>query len=413
MTYPWFNLAVALALGLLIGIERERTKGEGPTRRPAGIRTFGLAAMLGAIAIHLGGILLLAVATAGVAALAAISHVRERAGDPGLTTEIALMLAPLLGGIAMSDLRLAAGIGVTVAVLLAMKAAIHGFVKTVLTDREVNDGLAFAIATLVVWPQLPDRHMGPLAALNPHMLWLVVILVLAIGACGHIAIRMLGQSAGLPVAGLAAGFVSSTAAIGAMASRAERDPTQLAPAVAGAALSTVATFAQLALLLFVVSRPTLVILAPALAAGGSVAAIYGVAFACIALKSRDAGRPEVGHAFSILTALILAGTMAAMLIGVAALKQALGDTGITIGAAVAGIVDTHAAAVSVAALVASAQLSPLDAVVPILAAMTCNVLSKIAMALSAGSSGFALRIVPGLTLSMATAWAIATATLLR
>ena len=94
---PWFNFAVALAIGLLIGLERERTKGEGPARRPAGIRTFALATLLGAIAIHVGGALLLTVSVGSVAALTALSFVYSQDPDRGLTTEMGLVAAPLLG----------------------------------------------------------------------------------------------------------------------------------------------------------------------------------------------------------------------------------------------------------------------------------------------------------------------------
>jgi uncharacterized membrane protein YhiD involved in acid resistance len=90
MTEPWFNFTVALALGLLIGLERERSKGEGPTRRSAGIQTFGLASVLGAISIHLGGATLLAVVTGAVAVFTALSYVRGHETDPGLTTEVGL-----------------------------------------------------------------------------------------------------------------------------------------------------------------------------------------------------------------------------------------------------------------------------------------------------------------------------------
>jgi len=128
MTSPWFNFAVAILLGLLIGLERERSKGQGPARRTAGIRTFALATLVGAIAIHLGGVLLLAIATGGVAVLTALSYVHGHEDDPGLTTEVGLMAAPLLGGLAMSDPLLASGLGAMIAVVFAAKAPLHGFV---------------------------------------------------------------------------------------------------------------------------------------------------------------------------------------------------------------------------------------------------------------------------------------------
>ena len=178
--------------------------------------------------------------------LTALSYVQSHDPDPGLTTEVGLMATPLIGGLAMSDRLVASGLGVAVAVVFAAKTPLHGFVRRVLTDIEVNDGLVFAVATLVIWPQLPDRYLGPLQALNPHNIWLLVILVLALGACGHVATRALGPRLGLPIAGFASGFVSSTATIGSMAARAAKDPASMRAAVAGAAFSTVATFIQLA-----------------------------------------------------------------------------------------------------------------------------------------------------------------------
>jgi uncharacterized membrane protein (DUF4010 family) len=407
MTYPWLNFAVALALGLLIGLERERSKGEGPTRGPAGIRTFALAALLGAIGIHLGDVLLLVIVEGGVAVLAAVSYFRDRDSDPGLTTEVGLMAAPLIGGLAMSDTLLASGLGVAVAVVFAVKEPLHSFVKGALTDAEVNDGLVLAVATFVIWPQLPDRYLGPLQAINPHSIWLLVVLMLSIGACGHGATRAFGSRFGLSIAGLASGFISSTATIGSMAGRAVKDPASMGAAVAGAAFSAVSTFLQLALLLFAISKPTLVLMAPALAAGAVAAAIYGLAFALRGRAPDPVSAPEQGRAFSVWTAFALAGLIAIMLIVAAALKDWLGEAGIIVGAAVAGIVDTHSSAISVASLVASGKLTPQAAMLPILAAMTSNALAKTAIAIGAGSGGFAIRIIPGLVLSMAAAWVVA------
>jgi uncharacterized membrane protein (DUF4010 family) len=407
MTYPWFDFAIALAIGLLIGLERERSKGEGPARRSAGLRTFALVALLGAIATHVGGMTLLGVTEGGVVVLAAASYFRDRETDPGLTTEVGLLATPLLGGLAMSDTVLASGLGAAVAVIFAAKTMLHTFVKGVLTEAEVNDGLVFAVATFVIWPQLPDRYLGPYQAINPHNIWLLVVLVLAIGACGHIATRALGPRFGLPLAGLASGFVSSTATIGSMAGRAAKDPTSMGAAVSGAALSTVSTFLLMALLLFAVSQPTFAVMAPMLAAGGTAAAIYGLGFA---LRQRGSDSPlalEQGRAFSVATAITLAALMAVMLIIAAALKERLGEAGIVVGAAIAGLVDTHSAAISVASLVVSGKLTAQDALFPILAALTGNALAKIAMAIAAGSAGFATRVTPGIVLSMLAAWAVA------
>lgn len=406
MTDPeWINFVIAVTLGLLIGAERERSKGEGPTRRSSGIRTFALVSLLGAVAMHVGGVVLLATTTAAVAGLAGLSYFRSHEDDPGLTSEMGLLATAVLGGMAMSDALLASGLAVVVAGVFASKALVHGFVKGALTDAEFRDGLILGFATLVVWPQLPDRYLGPLDALNPHTLWLLVILVLTLGACGHVATRVLGARYGLPIAGFASGFVSSTATIGSMAGRAAVAPTCLKAAVAGATLSTVATFLQMALLLFATNQPTFWAMTPILAAGGGAATLYGLAFTLLALKSRETPQAAPGRAFSIRVALAVAGTIALMLIAAAFLKDRLGDLGIVVGAAFAELADTHAAAVSVASLATTGKLTPEDAVLPILIAITTNALSKCVVAIATGSPGFPLRIIPGVLLSIAASWA--------
>ncbi len=404
--FPASGFLVALGIGLLIGLDRERSKGSGPGRGPAGIRTFALAALLGALAMQLGGANLLIAVVAVIAMLTGLAYFRQRGGDPGLTTEIALVAVPLLGALALSQPLLAGSIAVVVVALLAAKPVMHRFVRGTLTEAEVNDGLVFAIASVVIWPQLPDRTMGPYGAINPHMLWLVVILVLAIGAAGHVMTRALGPRYGLPVSGLASGFVSSVATTGAMGSKAKADPALLTAAVAGDTLSSLATFVQMALVLAAVSRPTLLAMAPALAAGATVIALFGGGATLRAARS-ESGNATPGRAFSVGAALLLAAGMAGILVLTAAAQPLFGTAGVTMGAALGGIVDTHAAAMSVASLVAAGKLAAPAAVVPILAAMTVNATMKVAMATSTGTTAYVLRIGAGVGLSMAACWIMA------
>ncbi len=399
------NLAVALGIGLLIGAERERRKGEGPARAPAGIRTFSVVALAGAISVMVGGPLVLAVTVAGVAALTAVAYFRSRDEDPGLTTEIALVLTALLGGLSMQQPALAAGIAVALAVLLAARTPLHHFVRSVLTEAEVRDALIFAGATLVVLPLLPNRAMGPYEALNPYAIWIVVILVMAISAAGYILIRLVGARFGLPIAGLASGFISSSATIGAMGTRVRKSPDIIAPAVAGAALSTVATIVLMSLVLAATSIAALRALAIPLICAGVAAMAYGAGFTIRTLREKEVPDPQPGQAFSLPVALIFALTLAAMLIVSAALRDWFGETGIIVAAAAAGFVDTHSAAIAVASLVASGKMSAADAVFPVLAALTTNTVSKIVFAWSSGSRSFALRLIPGLVLVAVAAWA--------
>jgi uncharacterized membrane protein (DUF4010 family) len=398
------NLAAALGIGLLIGAERERRKGGGPARAPAGIRTFTVASLAGAASVMVGGAVVLAVTVAGVALLTAIAYLRSRSDDPGLTTEIALILTTLLGGLSMQQPALAAGIAVGLAALLAARTPLHHFVRSVLTEKEVNDALIFAGATLVVLPLLPNQALGPYDALNPRSIWIVVILVMAISAAGYILVRMLGARFGLPIAGLASGFISSTATIGAMGARVLKSPDVISAAVAGAALSTVATVTQLCLVLAATSPVALRAMSMPLIWAGIAAAAYGVGFMVLALREREAAEPQPGHAFSFPVALAFALTLAAVLIASAALREWFGETGVIVAAAAAGFVDTHSAAIAIASLVASGKMTATDAVFPILAAFSTNTISKMIFAWSSGSRTFALRLIPGLILVAGAAW---------
>jgi uncharacterized membrane protein (DUF4010 family) len=397
---------VALGIGLLVGIDRERRKGSGPSRHPAGLRTFTLASLLGAVAMAVGSEILLGAIALGMVAFAGLSYWRAKDdGDPGLTTETALVLTTLLGGLAMREPEFAAGLGVVTAVLLAARSALHRFVRSVLTDDEIRDLLIFAAATLVVLPLLPDHPIGPYDALNLRTIWTIVVLVMAVGALGYIAVRTVGPRYGLPIAGLASGFISSSATIGAMGARAAKEPDLMKPAVAGAVLSSVATIAQLAILIAAVDVEALAALWLPLALSGAAAILYGGGFTLWALKQKTTSDDIEGHAFSLATAFSFAAILAVVLLVAAAAQDWFGETGVLAAAAVAGLADTHSAAVSVASLVADGRIKPPQSVIPILAAVTTNTITKMAFAITAGGRTFTLYVVPGLILIVAAAWA--------
>lgn len=396
--------AVALGIGLLVGAERERRKGEGPGRAAAGVRTFSIASLLGVASMEIGGASLLSVSAAGVLVLTALAYYRSKTDDPGLTTEIALVLTLLLGGLAVIDPLKAAALGVILAVLLAARAPLHWFVRDVLTQSELRSALIFAAATLVIWPVIPDRFMGPFDAINPRSIWSIAVIIMAISAGGYIAVRALGSKLGLPVAGFASGFVSSSATIAAMGTRAVEDPRLLGPAAGGAVLSTVATVVQIFIVVGATSSAALAILSAPLILAGLAAVGYGLLFAFRLTGPVPDSPVTPGEAFSVEAALLFAATLAVILIAAAALKTWFGDNGLLAAAALAGFADTHSAAISMASLVAAGKMPAQDACIPILAGFTTNSITKIALAIASGSRAFALRVVPGLILVLAAAW---------
>jgi uncharacterized membrane protein (DUF4010 family) len=401
----FLNLAVALGVGLLIGADRERRNRERASRSAAGIRTFSIGSLTGALSYMIGGVPLLAIATATAGVLTALSYWRTRDDqDPGITTEITLVFTVLAGALAMYEPGLAAGVGVTAAILLAARTKLHYFVGSVLTEREIRDALVLAGATLVVLPLLPNGPMGPYNALNPHSIWVVAVLVLGISATGHVAVRALGARYGLPVVGLASGFISSAAAIGAMGARAKKQSSVLSAAVAGAVLSTVATIIQMSVVIVATSPSTLNALSIPLICAGVAAATYGAVFTIKALRQKIKAEPDTRQAFNLSAAFIFASLVSIVLLAAAALREWFGEAGTITAAALAGLVDAHAAAISIASLVASGRMSPVDAVVPILAGLSTNTITKIIFAATSGGRAFAIRVIPGLILVAASAW---------
>lgn len=399
------NLATALGIGLLIGGEREHRKGQGTLQTAAGIRTFTLASLAGAISITVGGELVLAITMIGVMALTALAYWRTNEDDPGLTTEVSLVLVLLLGSLSMRQPELAAGLAVATTVLLASRGTLHNFTQKVLTKTEIRDALVFASATLVILPLLPNRSMGPYDAFNLYKIWLVVVLVMAISAFGYIALRSLGARFGRPIAGLASGFISSTATIGAMGARAAQSPHIRTAAIAGAALSTVATFVQMIAVVGTTSIETLHTLLIPFVYAGIAAAAYGGVFTFLAMREKTESEPQPGRAFDFTKALLFAAALSFIMFASAVLREHFGGTGVIIAAALAGIVDAHAAAISVASLVAAGKMSAADALIPILAGISTNTISKMIFAVASGGSSFALRVVPGLILVVLAAWA--------
>lgn len=398
------GLCVASGIGLLIGAERERRKDTHATGIAAGIRTFAVAALLGAVSSLLSSDLFLAVALV-VGGAALLAYRASRAQDAGMTTELSLFLTCLLGGLAMRDAALAAGIGAVLALLLAARNRIHHFVRRVLTEQELHDVILFSAAALIALPLAPNRFMGPYDALNPHAAVQIIVLVMAISALGYVAMRVLGPRYGLPLAGFASGFVSSTATIFSMGTRVKQSPSQMRGAVAGAVLSSIATIIQMAIVIASIQPALLVDLARPLIFGGIAASVYGLIFVYKAAKPSTANYAEdLGRAFDLQTAIAFAAIMSAAILLSAFLNNWLGVQGISLSAAVTGLVDAHAAAASVASLASAHKISAPQAVWPVLIGLSSNTLMKAIMAYKSGGPQYALRIVPGLVLLTVAVW---------
>jgi uncharacterized membrane protein (DUF4010 family) len=189
-----------------------------------------------------------------------------------------------------------------------------------------------------------------------------------------------------------------------MGARARNAPALLGAATAGATLSTVATIVQLVAVLGATSLSTLQSLLVPLLCAGATATIYGAIFTVKGMRETGAAEVQLGRAFSLPSALLLALTLSGVLLLSASLREAFGEIGLVVSAAVAGLVDTHSPAVAAATLAVSGKINSADAVAPVLAALSTNTLSKIVVGWISGGRSFALRLIPGLIVVIAAAW---------
>ncbi len=399
------HLLIALGIGLLIGAERERRKRARPQPGAAGLRTFTIAALLGSISMSLGSVLLLGICLLCAGCFAAISYWPTRnSSDPGITTEFALVTTVLLGGLSIEQPLLSGSAAVMITIMLAAREPLHRFVGQVLSEGELADLLILAGATIVILPLLPDRAMGPFNALNPRALWQVVILILAINAAGHVATRWMGARLGVPLLGLASGFMSSSATIAAMGAWVRGTPAAMPAAAAAGVLSTVATFVQLGLVIGMTDRMTLQAMAWPLAAATATALAAGGLYTVQSWRRAPVASPEISRTIGIAMALTFSAMIGGMLMLVAALGSLLGEPGLLAAAAIGGVLDVHAAAIAVAAQVAAGDLPADRAVLPMLVAWTTSTLAKMLFAATAGPRGFAVRVAAAQAAIIAAAW---------
>lgn len=396
------SFSVALGLALAIGLERERSYA-GHEELPAGMRTFAIAGLAGAIAASLSVPFAVPTVLLAVTVFAVVGYHHSVDVDPGLTTEFALVATTLLGAYAVSAPEMAAALGTVLLVLLYAKAALHRFARTMITRRELADLLTLAVAALLVWPAIPDRPMGPLQAWNPHTLWLVVLLFMLTGNAGHLAARWLGNRIGLPLAGLFSGFASSVATIAAMGARVHAKHSCVNGAAAAGLLSNVATMVQMALLLVAIDFALLRWLAAPLVAG----ALASVGWAALwMLRDSTPARAEDSTSSSInwRAAIGFALWTAALLLLAAVARAWFGTTAVAVVTLFGALADVHAAAASIATQAVSGALTRSVAGVLIMLALTVNTLTKMAVAISGGKA-FAARVIAGLLTALVASWA--------
>ena len=403
--------ATALAIGLLMGLERERN----PSAR-AGLRTFALTALFGVLAAHLGQmadspwIIAAGLVLVGSMMIAAYFRQPDKAGDPGTTTVSAMLVCYGLGVLCWyGEIRLAVMLGIASTVLLYFKTELHGITQN-LTRRDLISMLQFAVLSLIVLPLLPNRGYGPYDALNPHQIWWMVVLISGLSLAGYAALRLVGQKRGAIVLGLLGGLVSSTATTLSFSrhGRQNEDLAQLAIIVI--VLANLVVLARLAVLTGLLGMDVLVDLAPILLGGllcGALAAGYGLRKF---KPSREVPELILSNPTEIRTALTFGAVYAVVLLASAWLADLAGPRGLYAVAAIAGLTDVDAITLSSLRLFKLGHLTVQQAGNAIVLALLANLLFKSGLVWVIGGRKLAGQAIAGMAamaLGLCIVWALA------
>jgi uncharacterized membrane protein (DUF4010 family) len=399
-----FRFAVALGLGVLVGLERERSKPA--TGGFAGVRTIALISLAGGLSSYfelaLGQPWLGLGVFAAIAALAVVSYaVTAWRGDLGTTTEISAVIAFLLGALCVrGDLELAAGLTVASAGVLALKDWLHRLAQRIET-ADVEATLKFAIVTLIVLPIVPNQNFGPppLAVINPHEIWLMVVLISGLNFASYLLVKVVGAEHGIGLTGLLGGLVSSTAVTLGFSQRSRQHPAQ-APALAlGILVAWTVMFFRVPLLVALVSPG----LARSLLPGMAVLGVPSLALCAFlwrrqrSSRSRETASVSAGQNPFELGQAIRFGALFGVVTFVAkAAEEYLGSSGLYFTGALAGLTDVDAVSLSMAKLASGDAAHLSVAARTIVIAVVSNTLVKGAMAAGFGAPELRRAILPAL-----------------
>ncbi len=346
------RFAVALGLGLLVGLQRERLRFEQHHLLLGGVRTYPLISLFGFGCAWLGGFGLAAVLPMGLLAvtvLAGLSYFAKirQSERFGITTEAAALLTFVAGALSLlADIWIPMALGIVTTFLLSEKTQLENAVKK-LDQTEFLASIKFLLVTMIILPALPNRSYTRFN-LNPAEIWKIVILVSTVGFLGYLLTKRLGARVGLRLSGLLGGIVSSTAATVALGRAARKNPSQSASALQAAILAGSVMYLRLLVLLAVVSPALIPMIWWRLAAlaGAGFLLSLGLKKAADANESTEGLRLQ--NPFELKPALIFAGLFTLLSAATILAKQALGNTGILGLSAVSGLVDVDPLVLSLA-----------------------------------------------------------------
>jgi len=385
----------SLAIGLLIGLERERN----PSAK-AGLRTFALVALAGTLAAMLSQItqspwvLALGLFTVGLVIVGAYFGPRAPDEDPGTTTSAALLVCYLLGAMVWFGAQTPAlMLAIVVTILLYFKPELRGWTQN-LSRRDLISIFQFAVLTFIILPILPDHNYGPYNTLNPHQTWLMVVLISGLSLAGYVALRIVGQRYGSPILGLLGGMVSSTATSMVYA-RHGKNEGMMQLSVIVILIANLVVIVRLGVEGLAVSPRSLPTLLPVLGSGLAFG-LAGTAMLWRHLaKSSELPLPEMTNPTEIRIALGFGLLYAIVLFFSAWLSDIAGSKGLYIVALISGLTDVDAITLSSLRLLEMGKLQSSQAVTAITLAFLSNLVFKFGLIATIGGAQLAKRCAIG------------------
>lgn len=394
--YPHIQaFAVSLGIGLLIGLERERK----PDAK-AGLRTFGLTALLGCLAGMLdpGSGRVLAAGLLMVAAMMIVAQARDPQddGDPGTTSVIALMTCYGLGAaVWYGQATLAVMLAITITVLLYFKAQLQ-FVSRSLTHKDLISILQFGVLSLVVLPILPNQDYGPYATLNPHQIWWMVVLISGLSLVGYAALRIVGNRHGAPLLGFFGGLVSSTATTMVFARNAREDAKLTATATLVILIANLVVTVRLGIVASVLAPRLFLPLVSVLGIGLLLGLLVALFNWRTLTAAGDLPLPEVKNPTELRTALSFGLLYGVVLLLAAWLQDIAGSQGLYLVAFASGLTDVDAITLSTLRLFNQQTLTAGPTIIAISLAALSNLVFKAGLVITIGGASLARRVLPGL-----------------
>lgn len=405
----FLRFGIALAIGFMIGLQREYAFQSAKRELVAGERTFALMGLAGALAAMSADLLASSMAFVIVVLLvgtfAAIAYFIDAwHGQVGLTTEIAILITILCGALCYWNyIALAAAIGIATTVLLSLKLETDRLVRA-LTREDIFATLQLAVISVIILPILPNESLlpPPLDVLNPFKIWLMVVFISGINFLGYILIKIVGPERGIGLTGLFGGLASSTAVTLGFSDRSNRDPGLAKPFAMALMIAWTVMFARILVEVGVVYPDLLTMIWLPIVAAAIVGLGYCV-YLYIAQRILDKDTLEFSNPFDLMTAIKFGLLYAVVLIVARAAQLYLGNTGVYLSSLISGLVDVDAITLSLAQISKAGELSNQVAAQSIILAAIANTITKGGIVLLGGALPLKRSILPGLLLVLLTA----------